>query len=261
MAEKTLSSGTLSLRFMQNARRTQHATVVEAEKAQVKDDAEWEVAREVREAWGQTSSSDDKSQPVTVTYETSYLPFLFPSLPENTGGTRPSSHDISATIPKGRRAFNKRGEEIIQESYSNAHAPSESQPAPENQPKDARQKRPISISGSGSLAATTKQVRKTKDASREAKRVIYDNSNVGTDLRPPPSLHPPIPIVQASNSFLRPSGVDGPIVHPKGENKGANSATPDNQVIGSARKGKAKRDQIEGDGNKPKKKSKLTMVE
>jgi hypothetical protein len=49
---KTLSNGTLSLRFMQKAQRTQQQQRVELERAVVKDEAEWEVAPEVRKAWG-----------------------------------------------------------------------------------------------------------------------------------------------------------------------------------------------------------------
>jgi len=57
MSAKTLSTGTLSLRFMQNAHRAKQLAEVEAEQAQVKDEAEWEVAKEVREAWGIGSRS------------------------------------------------------------------------------------------------------------------------------------------------------------------------------------------------------------
>jgi hypothetical protein len=52
---KTLSTGTLNLRFMQNARRAQQLDV-ELEKAHVKDDAEWEVAPDIRKAWGNSDS-------------------------------------------------------------------------------------------------------------------------------------------------------------------------------------------------------------
>jgi len=52
MSSKTLSTGTLSLRFMQNASRAKNQPQVEAEKAEVKDDGEWEVSKEVKEAWG-----------------------------------------------------------------------------------------------------------------------------------------------------------------------------------------------------------------
>jgi hypothetical protein len=52
--QKTLSTGTLNLRFMQNARRAQQLSGVdvELEKAHVKDEAEWEVSPEIRKAWG-----------------------------------------------------------------------------------------------------------------------------------------------------------------------------------------------------------------
>jgi hypothetical protein len=42
---------------MQNAHRAKQLAEVEAEQAQVKDEAEWEVAKEVREAWGIGSGS------------------------------------------------------------------------------------------------------------------------------------------------------------------------------------------------------------
>ena len=53
---------------------------------------------------------------ISVTYETSYLPFLFPSLHDTPAADGPSSLSPSNTLrPRGRRAFNKRGEEITQE--------------------------------------------------------------------------------------------------------------------------------------------------
>lgn len=52
----------------------------------------------------------------SVTYETSYLPFLFPSLHDTPAADGPSSLSPSHTLhPRGRRVFNKRGEEITQE--------------------------------------------------------------------------------------------------------------------------------------------------
>lgn len=49
---KTLSTGTLSLKFMQNAQRAKQQQQVELERAAVKDEAEWEVPLAVRQAWG-----------------------------------------------------------------------------------------------------------------------------------------------------------------------------------------------------------------
>ena len=54
---KSLSNSTLSLRFMQNAQRARQQAAADAERAKVKDEAEWEVSREIRESWGLAASS------------------------------------------------------------------------------------------------------------------------------------------------------------------------------------------------------------
>ena len=54
---KSLSNSTLSLRFMQNAQRARQQAAADAERAKVKDEAEWEVSREIREVWGLAASS------------------------------------------------------------------------------------------------------------------------------------------------------------------------------------------------------------
>lgn len=61
MVEKTLSYGTLNLRFMQNARRAQQLPQVAPEQAHVKDDAEWEVPPEIRESWGPSAYRGEKA--------------------------------------------------------------------------------------------------------------------------------------------------------------------------------------------------------
>lgn len=120
MSAKQLSSGTLSLKFMQNAQRAKQLKEVVLERAHVEDDGQWEIAKEIRESWGSTESkyvlrsinlfplffsypeSDSYDGSDTVVYESSYLPFIFPSTPSS------SSAD---DIPKGRRVF-KRGKEV-----------------------------------------------------------------------------------------------------------------------------------------------------
>ena len=52
MAGKTISTSTLGLRFMQNAQRAKQLQEVQFERAEVKDDGQWEVPQEVRDAWG-----------------------------------------------------------------------------------------------------------------------------------------------------------------------------------------------------------------
>ncbi|KAF8188877.1 hypothetical protein K438DRAFT_1593694 [Mycena galopus ATCC 62051] len=101
MTAKTLSTSTLSLKFMQNAHRAKNLTEVQLERAEVKDDGEWEVAKEIRDTWGPETAQ-------SVSYEASYLPFLFTS--DASGSV--SSPD--AANLKGRRAF-KRGREVSDE--------------------------------------------------------------------------------------------------------------------------------------------------
>ena len=52
MTTKSLSTSTLSLRFMQNAQRAKQMKEVELDRAEVKDDGEWEVSQVVRDSWG-----------------------------------------------------------------------------------------------------------------------------------------------------------------------------------------------------------------
>lgn len=52
MSSKSLSTSTLSLRFMQNAHRAKQLKEVELDRAEVKDDEKWEVSQAVRESWG-----------------------------------------------------------------------------------------------------------------------------------------------------------------------------------------------------------------
>ena len=53
---KTLSNGTLGLRFMQNAQRAKQEAQVKLEQAKIKDEAEWEVSQDIKDAWGISSS-------------------------------------------------------------------------------------------------------------------------------------------------------------------------------------------------------------
>jgi hypothetical protein len=57
---KSLSNGVMGLRFMQNAQRAKQQAQVELEQAKVKDEAEWEVPQEIKDAWGIASSSSTR---------------------------------------------------------------------------------------------------------------------------------------------------------------------------------------------------------
>ncbi|KAK0210307.1 hypothetical protein DFS33DRAFT_1378285 [Desarmillaria ectypa] len=174
---KTLSNGTLSLRFMQNAHRAQQLKEVELEKAQVKDSDEWAIPKEIQESWGESTSD-------AVSYEDSYLPFLFP--------TEPSSSSSSAqTRANGRRVF-KKGEEVTGKP-STETPPQLIHSSPDSPQAPLKKEKRISLSD-------LKMSSKAKKFNKSAKQAIFETGNVGTDLRPLP----------ASKGFLKPAGVDDP---------------------------------------------------
>ena len=50
-----ISKGTLNLRFMQNAQNSEKDLVDESMESLIQDESRWEVAKEVRDAWGMGS--------------------------------------------------------------------------------------------------------------------------------------------------------------------------------------------------------------
>ncbi|KAJ3825549.1 hypothetical protein EV361DRAFT_909429 [Lentinula raphanica] len=243
MSAKQLSSGTLGLRFMQNAQRAKQLKEVELEKAHVEDDGRWEIAKEIRESWGPGGSDD------AVSHESSYLPFLFPSVSTTPG---PSS---SADVPKGRRLF-KRGREV-KATVDQPPPPSPSSVETESVVPSAdlsskpTTRKPKSSSGITSSSRTT--------TVKSAKLAIFDTSQVGIDLRLPTKSHLVSAVqIPASPAFLKPAGVD----EPKGS---AHPASVDGESITAAREVKVKRErqisstqpdqEAEGPTRKKKKKS------
>ncbi|TDL26822.1 hypothetical protein BD410DRAFT_835945 [Rickenella mellea] len=182
---KTLSNGTLSLRFMQRAQSSR----VEATQAPVRDDAEWEVAPAVREAWGLSSPNADD----TVEHDASYLPFLF------------GTHDVEPKL-KGRRAFNKHGVEVDTIKVEEKVDISADFPAG---------MRPTSLSGAGGsiyreqkgtsedASAKTKGTSKGKEKAKPVQvlQMISADADVGVDLRASRAK---------AQGFMRPAGVDSP---------------------------------------------------
>jgi len=60
---KTLSSGTLSLRFMQNAPRSKGSSEANLDPATLLDDAEWRVPQNVWDAWTSDGATVTNSKP------------------------------------------------------------------------------------------------------------------------------------------------------------------------------------------------------
>ncbi|KAF8263129.1 hypothetical protein EI94DRAFT_1598969 [Lactarius quietus] len=101
----TISKGTLNLRFMQNAQNSEQSLANESMESLIQDESRWEVAKEVRDAWGMGS------EPLTslaVIHEASYLPFVFPGRNDASGSPQ---QDVKL---RGRRTWNKRGQEVTE---------------------------------------------------------------------------------------------------------------------------------------------------
>ena len=176
------------------------------------------------------------------------MPFLF---------DRNTSEDIR---PKGRRAFNKKGVEVVEEvRFSSADSAafdtfiqpkveensSRSQPMdPESvQDRSQKYKRPATISGSSEGAKSKK--------TRTVKEMIHDNSGVGTDLRSTSNARPS-QSTSLANIFLKPSGVDEPLDNTRSRAH-ANHLTTDR----TAKRGRAATSELADEGEKRKKKIKI----
>ncbi|THV07961.1 hypothetical protein K435DRAFT_709169 [Dendrothele bispora CBS 962.96] len=224
---KTLSTGTLSLRFMQNAQRAKQLKEVELEKAHVEDDGQWEIAQEIRDSWGPVSQPDN-----SISHETSYIPFLFPSFSDPTSEPVTSTPDSK---PKGRRAFEK-GREVISQTVdakpdaSTSESTSTQVNATQTKKGKKVAKSSILSSDSGDrIAHSVKSERPISKSNKIARLAIFDTSGVGTDLRPSSAVTS-IPSDAASRtSFIKPAGIDDP------------RAVPEQQVISGAREKKTKR--------------------
>ncbi|KAF8623769.1 hypothetical protein AX15_006210 [Amanita polypyramis BW_CC] len=226
MSGKTLSTSTLSLRFMQNAQRAKSMKEVELEKAEIHDDARWEVEQEVRDAWGLLSERDD-SYAITfipyyviedksyfrqiITHEASYLPFLFSDSADASTELGPIS-----SMPRGRRRFDNTVEEKPIKKQEESPPQKPQQKGKETGGRSRIHPNPIpiqSVSGKGKLLSglDSLQPPKTSKESKSAREVIFDNSGVGTDLRTMSTKHKAENAKEErSMGFLKPSGVDAP---------------------------------------------------
>ncbi|KAI0651149.1 hypothetical protein C8Q79DRAFT_996697 [Trametes meyenii] len=220
MAGKTLSNGTMSLRFMQNAQRAKLQAQVELEQAKIKDDAEWSVSQEVRDAWGIGEAASSRYGKISswetgnrtfvcdsgseVVHEASYVPFIF----QSDVGEASSSSSRSEERPRirGRRTFNARGVEVVQEEKAPEQQAIETAPdTPDEKPRSKFEKRLTSISGFRAPISTQKDGKKSR--TKTAQMLIREDVSV----RPPASMHPPPVPVKLEEGFLKPAGVDEPV--------------------------------------------------
>lgn len=181
---------------MQNAQRAKQQAQVELEQAKIKDEAEWEVSQEIKDAWGIGSSKNASTS--SVIHESSYLPFLFAS--QSAG----ASDGETLAKPKGRRSFNTKGKEVETEKVADEPAPDGD--APESQPS----KRITSISGfrapkAASKSSKGKSVQELirEDATKREPAPLETDTPVPSPATSQPSRAPPA-------SFMKPAGVDAP---------------------------------------------------
>ncbi|KAG9034039.1 hypothetical protein FRB95_013910 [Tulasnella sp. JGI-2019a] len=210
MAPKALSNGTLSLKFMQRrataAGAAQTDGKVELAQAKVADDAEWDVGKQVREAWGLSSSNDGPliSTVSCVVSEASYLPFLRSSHGED---SEEENQQVKATHKAGR--WNNLPVEQIKaepdEDEDDSHL-SDATPVPSSSRVDSRATKRSRVNNESNVPS--KKKKSTKATPAQAHDFIKETlASISSDAPPViPSTVPPT----AYPVFLRPSGVDTP---------------------------------------------------
>ncbi|KAH9053827.1 hypothetical protein EDB87DRAFT_1580797 [Lactarius vividus] len=233
----TISKGTLNLRFMQNAQNAEQNLANESMESLVQDESRWEVAKEVRDAWGMGSEPPSS---LAVTHEASYLPFVFSGCNDASGSPQ------EAVKLRGRRTWNKRGQEVT-EGELLSHDDSRGSPSARQVPiEDERQhhnasKRLTSISSFGPRSSTKDIERAKPRNTKSARELIREDFVVGSGIKirdleteeedkssgdcsppsrgpppPPPSApspHKPASSLSTPNNrdkFLKPAGVDEP---------------------------------------------------
>jgi len=245
MSGKAISNSTLSLRFMQNAQRARLQAQVEAEQAKIRDDAEWSVSQDVRDAWGIDPSSSSTSglkqkKTQSVTYEASYVPFIFDEEEKEEGE---DDTGAPSALVRGRRSFNERGQEIprkeVHESDNEAQ-----EPAGESNPLKGKG-RPGSISGfKAPLPIKSKDSKKAR--SKTAQQLIHETAAVASVSL---SSAPPSGAAIAKSEpagFMKPAGVDAP--PPTNAKQGQKKRQRDHDTADSTEsKGKKRKKKVEAD--------------
>ncbi|KAG8902086.1 hypothetical protein FRC00_002005 [Tulasnella sp. 408] len=209
MPPKTLSNGTLALKFMQKAAlkaQNGNAPVVELHQAKVVDEAEWDVGKEVRQAWGLAPSGDkstgrSSSSSTGIIYETSYLPFLYGQAEDDASNDDEEaevSQSLLATTSRPGRWSNLKVEEPKAKTEPRANGEDSG-----DKPNEDLERSPSTRNSPSSSAEPQPSSSKQK-----GKRKLEDEE----DLKPPllSSSSPDLPSQVHTTGFLRPAGVDAP---------------------------------------------------
>ncbi|EKM52388.1 uncharacterized protein PHACADRAFT_211640 [Phanerochaete carnosa HHB-10118-sp] len=236
---KTLSNGLMNLRFMQNTQRAKEHAQDALEQAKIKDEADWEVSQEIKDAWGIGTPLNASTS--SVIHEPSYLPFLF------TYSTAGTSEGETRAKPKGRRSFNVKGKEAEMEKV-------ETDPIPENNvPESQPSKRLTSISGFRAPLPTKLSFTSSKSVKSQSVQELI-RQDVTKRAPAPLTADTPVPSSAAPGTskaalagFLKPTGVDAP------------PSVASTQARSAAAKKKRDRDEA-GDGEGKKRKRKKERI-
>lgn len=218
---------------------------MEIEQAHVKDDAEWEVSEEVRRAWGVVHGGDEDRK--RVTYEQSYLPFLFPSLSDGENErvrghegrlhagmkvdigdddgeewddgdeTRHMGSQNTVSLrPRGRRTFGKHGREVAQvtptaDETSSVLTNTDATTADTSTASPRKLGRLKSISSFGKPQSSKKGRETTSDEGMEIEKRERDPSKTAKNVIRDISGVGTDLRAQRPSGFMKPKGVDAPV--------------------------------------------------
>ncbi|KAG8907896.1 hypothetical protein FRB99_001755 [Tulasnella sp. 403] len=189
---RPLSNGTLALKFMQRkALASDDNARVELTKAKVVDEAEWDIGREIREAWGLANEqSSSSSTTPTVVYEASYMPFLKAS-PSKKRSNRDDSEEQEMTKSV---------------SWTSGRWNNMPKPPPEIEPS-SEEVVSASAAKEGNEVIRRDDHPKPSDAGKGKRKLEQDEF----DIDPPPAKpSSPLSSKPAPLAFMRPAGVDLP---------------------------------------------------
>ncbi|KAG9019872.1 hypothetical protein FRB90_000002 [Tulasnella sp. 427] len=216
MPPKTLSNGTMALKFMQKAAlkaQNGEAAVVQLHQAKVVDEAEWDVGKEVRQAWGLTSGDEKSAGPsgsnssASIVYEASYLPFMYGQVDDDLADDDEESevsHNLLATTTSRPGRWSNLTKVEEPKSKSEQVDPERKHTEDEDAPEDLKDLEPPSPSRNPPPAysgdsRTTSSRKKGKRKFEEEKEEHEDSSALDSSSAK-----------ASASGFLRPAGVDAP---------------------------------------------------
>ncbi|KIM24844.1 hypothetical protein M408DRAFT_10735 [Serendipita vermifera MAFF 305830] len=219
-APGTLSNGVLSLKFMQRGLAADQKPV-EAEKAVLIDDSHWEIIHSPEKK--QALLNAERQKGLDVTYEASYLPFLYDlETSESEDMPGPPSPSAKVTTFNGRRVF--RGGQEVQAREA------------VGEPQDDQQEESDEHGDSPSMVKDEPVDPPSKPKGRQTRPLFKQNA---------------VPSNPGKPQFLRPADVDVPAAETSGvrkaETRGKSKSDMLSEMIASAKASTSTTPKVEED--------------